>query len=64
MFYGAIELTYPDNWFHQTWVMWKVFAPVAEAFDEHYQVSKTCHLLVRAEWNGLLQDLQPFGTST
>jgi hypothetical protein len=53
------ELTYPDNWVHRTLGNVEGFAPVEEALDEKYQGEQNGHLLVRAEWNGLLQDLQP-----
>ena len=53
------ELTYPDNWVHRTLGDVEGFAPVEAALDANYQGEQNGHLLVRAEWNGLLRDLQP-----
>ncbi len=53
------ELTYPDNWIHQTLGDVEGFAPSPEALEDDYQGEQNGHLLVRAEWNGQLKDLQP-----
>lgn len=53
------ELTYPDGWVHQTLGDVEGFAPTRKALEDDYQGEQNGHLLVRAEWNGLMQDLQP-----
>lgn len=53
------ELTYPDHWTHQSLEDVEGFAASPKALQAGYQGEKNGHLLVRAEWNGLLQDLQP-----
>ena len=53
------ELTFPDDWVHRTLGDVEAFAPRVEALEDNYQGEQNGHLLVRAEWNGMLQDLQP-----
>ena len=53
------ELTYPDDWVHQTLEEVEGFAALVEALQPGYDGEKNGHLLVRAEWNGLMQELEP-----
>ncbi len=52
------ELTYPDNWIHQTLDDVEGFAVLPEALRADYDGEKNGYLLVRAEWNGLMQALE------
>lgn len=53
------QLTYPDDWTHRTLGDVEGFAAFPEALEGDYHGEKDGHLLVRAEWNGLMQDLEP-----
>lgn len=53
------ELTYSDDWTHQTLGDVEGFATIPEALQSGYTGTKNGHLLVRAEWNGLMQALEP-----
>jgi hypothetical protein len=53
------ELTYPDQWIHQTIQDSDAFAAVAEALDAYYFAPDAGHLLVRGEWNWKRQPIEP-----
>jgi len=55
----GFELTYPDDWVHQTLGEVEGFAVRPEALQPGYSGEEDGHLLVRAEWNGLMQDFEP-----
>lgn len=52
------EFTYPDAWAHQTLGEVEGFAAHLQALQASYEGEKDGHLLVRAEWNGLMQDYE------
>ncbi len=51
------QLSYPDDWTHRTLGEIEGFAPMAEALEEGPGFSEGGHLLVRADWNGMLQPI-------
>lgn len=52
-------LTYPEDWTHHTLGDIEGFAATPAALKPGYQGKKNGHLLVRAEWNGLMENLEP-----
>jgi hypothetical protein len=53
------ELTYPEHWIHRTIGDTQGFSAIPDGLTPGYQGEKNGHLLVRAEWNGLLKPLEP-----
>ncbi len=51
------RLNYPDDWAHRTLGEIEGFALTAEALQEGPSFAKSDHLLVRADWNGMLQPI-------
>ncbi len=56
----GFELTYPDDWAHQTNADADGFAENAEAFDRAGAANEqAAHMLVRGEWNGRREPIAP-----
>ena len=53
------ELTYPDNWAHQTQEGVEAFAITSQALAPDYVGPDSGQILVRAEWNCAHQPIQP-----
>lgn len=53
------ELNYPVDWVHQSIEDAEGFASIREAFEAGYEGPNAGHLLVRAEWNGTRQPIEP-----
>lgn len=53
------ELTYPDNWVHQTSEAVESFAANAEALTQDYTGEQSGLILVRGGWNSTRQPIQP-----
>ncbi len=52
------QLSYPDNWVHRALGEIEGFAPTPEALEEGPGFAGGGHLLVRADWNGMLQPIE------
>lgn len=53
------ELTYPDNWVNRTLGDIENFAAIQEALDPDYLGPNSGQILIRCEWNGTLQPIEP-----
>jgi hypothetical protein len=53
------ELTYPVDWVHRSIADTEGFASIPEAFEAGYEGPNAGQLLVRAEWNGARQPVEP-----
>lgn len=52
-------LTYPDDWVHRSLGEVEGFAALPEALEPGYAGERAGHLLVKAEWNAMLQPVEP-----
>ena len=53
------ELTYPDNWVHQTTGAVEAFAAISEALTPDYSGEYSGQILVRGEFNCARQPIGP-----
>jgi hypothetical protein len=53
------EFTFPDDWAHRTLGDVEGFAALAAALEPGYAGEKAGHLLVKPEWNAILQPVEP-----
>jgi hypothetical protein len=53
------EITYPDNWTHQTVQDSDVFVMTPDAMDPYYLGEDAGQLLIRGEWNWARQPIEP-----
>lgn len=53
------ELTYPDDWTHQTLGAIETFVSMPEALDPDYSGPNSGQIMVRCEWNSSRQAIEP-----
>src|SRR6266498_174084 len=53
------EITYPDNWTHQTVQDSDAFVTIPDALDPHYLGEDAGQLLIRGEWNWAREPIEP-----
>lgn len=53
------EITYPNDWIHQTVQDSDAFAPTLSTLDPHHQENNPGQVLIRGEWNWERQPIEP-----